>query len=89
MCVCVGMFVYRHMHVKAYMERSEGNLLTLVLSLYHVSPNDQTWVMILGSMHFTRGDMNGPECSLAKNDLLHSDVSFIIFIIAENFLGLW
>lgn len=55
-CACAGMSVYRHIHVKAHMERSEGTFLMVALSLYLVSPKGQTRVMSLGSMRLTRGD---------------------------------
>lgn len=81
------MFVYGHRHVTAH--TSEGNLLALVLSLQHMSPKDQTWVIRKHVIYPLR-HVNGPECSfLSKNDLLNLNVSFNISTIAENVLRFW
>ena len=48
--VCVPTYTYTHLYVR----RSENNLWELVLSFYHMWPEDQTWVIRLNSKHLYR-----------------------------------
>jgi hypothetical protein len=47
-CMCVQVCVYRGVCVCVYVDRIQGNLQELVLSLYHVESGDQTPVLRLG-----------------------------------------